>query len=63
MLADMGHTYNYTDTLALFGSAALMIQKGIEIYDNGSFVEPKEMNEPRFDVWFDELLEEPEFGF
>lgn len=57
MLADMGRTYNYTDNLALFGSAALMIKKGIEIHDNGSFVEPKEMNEPRFDVWFDELLE------
>ncbi|KAL3429082.1 hypothetical protein BDV09DRAFT_180936 [Aspergillus tetrazonus] len=46
------------DNLALFGSAALMIKKGIEIHDNGSFVEPREMNEPRFDVWFDELLEE-----
>ncbi|KAL4863709.1 hypothetical protein BDV12DRAFT_201840 [Aspergillus spectabilis] len=48
------------DSLALFGSAALMIQEGIKINDNGSFVRPEGMNERRFDVWFEELLEKNE---
>ncbi|KAL4744410.1 hypothetical protein BDW72DRAFT_199618 [Aspergillus terricola var. indicus] len=46
------------DNLALFGSAALMIKEGVKIHDNGSFVRPKGMNERRFDVWFDDLLDE-----